>query len=196
MIYKPKYRDPKTGELVVSNIYWYKFLLDGKLVRASTKQSNDKIARQIESARRTALAQERQGRKDAAKKFGCSEDDLLRCPRCGDLFNGALRIETNGQQFCSPACRDEWIKRHRQVPTLKEFCTDRIEPWQDRCGPPPNSHDTPRQSRARIALGRCEEAAGRLDMARFHPERPRRTLQLAQAAHQGVRRHCRGSDEA
>lgn len=36
--------------------YWYKFMWQGKLVRESTKQSNDKVARQMESAHRTALA--------------------------------------------------------------------------------------------------------------------------------------------
>src|SRR5690348_8324413 len=37
-------------------IYWYKFMWQGKLVRKSTKQTNDKIARQIEAAHRTSLA--------------------------------------------------------------------------------------------------------------------------------------------
>ena len=27
--YKPKYRDPKTGELVESAVYWYDFVRDG-----------------------------------------------------------------------------------------------------------------------------------------------------------------------
>jgi hypothetical protein len=36
--------------------YWYKFMWQGKLVRESTKQSNDKVARQMESAHRTSLA--------------------------------------------------------------------------------------------------------------------------------------------
>jgi integrase len=37
--------------------YWYKFMWDGKLIRESTKQGNDKIARNMESAHRTSLAQ-------------------------------------------------------------------------------------------------------------------------------------------
>jgi integrase len=37
-------------------IYWYKFQFNGKLVRESTKQGNDKVARQIEAAHRTSLA--------------------------------------------------------------------------------------------------------------------------------------------
>jgi integrase len=36
--------------------YWYKFMWQGRLVRESTKQGNDKIARQMESAHRTSLA--------------------------------------------------------------------------------------------------------------------------------------------
>jgi len=37
-------------------IYWYKFMWQGRLVRESTKQGNDKVARQMESAHRTSLA--------------------------------------------------------------------------------------------------------------------------------------------
>lgn len=37
-------------------VYWYKFMWKGELVRESTKQGNDKIARQMEAAHRTSLA--------------------------------------------------------------------------------------------------------------------------------------------
>src|SRR5437016_2332168 len=37
-------------------IYWYKFMWSGELVRESTKQGNDKVARQMEAAHRTSLA--------------------------------------------------------------------------------------------------------------------------------------------
>src|SRR5258707_11293030 len=36
--------------------YWYKFMWNGSLVRESTKQGNDKVARSMESAHRTSLA--------------------------------------------------------------------------------------------------------------------------------------------
>lgn len=36
--------------------YWYKFMWHGKFVRESTKQGNDKVARNMESAHRTSLA--------------------------------------------------------------------------------------------------------------------------------------------
>lgn len=37
-------------------VYWYKFVWQGKLIRESTKQGNDKVARQMEAAHRTSLA--------------------------------------------------------------------------------------------------------------------------------------------
>lgn len=39
-----------------SKTYWYKFMWQGRLVRESTKQGNDKVARQMEAAHRTSLA--------------------------------------------------------------------------------------------------------------------------------------------
>jgi integrase len=44
--------------------YWYKFMWQGRLVRESTKQGNDKIARQMESAHRTSLAKGEVGLRD------------------------------------------------------------------------------------------------------------------------------------
>ena len=38
------------------NVYWYKFMWKGAVVRESTKQGNDKVARQMEAAHRTSLA--------------------------------------------------------------------------------------------------------------------------------------------
>jgi hypothetical protein len=41
--------------------YWYKFTWDGRLVRESTRQGNDKVARNMESAHRTSLAKDEVG---------------------------------------------------------------------------------------------------------------------------------------
>ncbi len=38
------------------DVYWYKFMWNGQMVRESTKQGNDKVARQMEAAHRTSLA--------------------------------------------------------------------------------------------------------------------------------------------
>src|SRR6266446_4940609 len=37
-------------------LYWYKFVWHGKVVRESTKQGSNKVAREMEAAHRTSLA--------------------------------------------------------------------------------------------------------------------------------------------
>ena len=37
-------------------VYWYKFMWQGRMIRESTRQGNDKIARQMEAAHRVSLA--------------------------------------------------------------------------------------------------------------------------------------------
>jgi integrase len=63
-------------------LYWYKFMWKGQLVRESTKQGNDKVARNMESAHRTSLAKGEVG-----------------------------------------------IREPKKIPTLREFCSERVEPW-------------------------------------------------------------------
>src|SRR6266404_4610550 len=45
-------------------VYWYKFMWKGLLVRESTKQGNDKVARNMQSAHRTSLAKGEVGIRD------------------------------------------------------------------------------------------------------------------------------------
>jgi integrase len=54
----------KCGERGACGVYWYKFMWQGKLVRESTKQGNDKVARQMEAAHRTSLARGEVGLRD------------------------------------------------------------------------------------------------------------------------------------
>jgi len=72
----------KCGKRRTCGVYWYKFMWNGQLVRESTKQGNDKIARQMESAHRTSLAKGEVG-----------------------------------------------IRERKTIPTLRQFCDDRVEPW-------------------------------------------------------------------
>jgi integrase len=54
MLYKPK----------TSKNYWMKFTWNGQVIRESTKQENKRVAQQMESARKTALAKAEVGIKD------------------------------------------------------------------------------------------------------------------------------------
>src|SRR5215471_17115425 len=70
------------------DVYWYKFMWNGKLVRESTKQGNDKTARKMEAAHRMRLAEGLVG-----------------------------------------------IREKKPVPTLKTFCSERIEPYAKALSP-------------------------------------------------------------
>ena len=56
-VYKPKYRDPKSGELLEANVFWVEFTLAGKRIRESTKSSRKTIAKEYEKRRRLELEQ-------------------------------------------------------------------------------------------------------------------------------------------
>jgi hypothetical protein len=55
------YRQPK------SKYWWYKFTWNGKLIRESTKQTNKRVAEQMEAAHRTALAKGEVGIRDMTR---------------------------------------------------------------------------------------------------------------------------------
>ena len=63
-------------------VYWYKFMWNGQLIRESTRQGNDKVARQMEAAHKTSLAKGEVG-----------------------------------------------IREKKVIPTLADFCKNRLEPW-------------------------------------------------------------------
>jgi integrase len=48
-------------------VYWYKFTWDGESIRKSTRQGNDKVARQMEAAHRTSLAKGEVGIREKKK---------------------------------------------------------------------------------------------------------------------------------
>jgi integrase len=59
-------------------VYWYKFMWRSKLVRESTKQGNDKVARQMEAAHRTSLAKGEVGIRDKKPVPTLAEFCLIR----------------------------------------------------------------------------------------------------------------------
>src|SRR5690348_16389842 len=55
------YKQPK------SKYWWFKFVWNGKAIRESTKQTNRRVAEQMEAARRTQLAKGEVGIRDLAR---------------------------------------------------------------------------------------------------------------------------------
>ncbi len=56
-VYRPKYRDPKTGKLKQSAQWWYEFIYDGDRIRESAKTTRKTVAKQAEDDRRRQLEQ-------------------------------------------------------------------------------------------------------------------------------------------
>lgn len=56
-VYRHKYKDPKTGEVKQSKIWWYDFTFAGRRIQESTKSSLKTIAVQAEKVRRRELEQ-------------------------------------------------------------------------------------------------------------------------------------------
>src|SRR6266581_2628854 len=63
----------KCGTRGSCGVYWYKFRFNGKLIRESTKQRNDKVARQMEAAHRTSLAKGEVGIRDKKPVLSLAE---------------------------------------------------------------------------------------------------------------------------
>jgi len=54
-VYRPKYRDPKSGELKQVDQWWYEFTYDGKRFREPAKTTRKTIAQEAEKKRRLQL---------------------------------------------------------------------------------------------------------------------------------------------
>jgi hypothetical protein len=60
-VYRPKYRDAKTGELVSGSIWWYEFTYAGERIRESSKQTKKTLGKIVEDNRRKQLEQSHAG---------------------------------------------------------------------------------------------------------------------------------------
>lgn len=109
-------------------IYWYKFMWNGELVRASTKQRNDKKARAMEAAHRTRLGDEQLERQNAKTQVGC--DRVARCVECRKWFDATRGVTgEKGCVFCSGKCLKDWHHRHKGSASVRKFIDGQFEPW-------------------------------------------------------------------
>jgi integrase len=108
-------------------IYWFKFMWSGEMVRESTKQGNNKKAREMEAKRRARLAEQQDARQEAQERLKCPE--VLLCEECEKWFASAEAQNRDSHVFCSGSCLADWTKRRRRIPTLAEFLTQDFIPY-------------------------------------------------------------------
>jgi integrase len=109
------------------NIYWYRFMWRGTLIRQSTHQTNDKVARDQESTHHARLVKEEDARKAACTRLKCSA--VLLCDECEKWFDADEARREGTRVFCSASCNAAWTKRHTKIPTLAHFAENRFLPW-------------------------------------------------------------------
>jgi hypothetical protein len=109
------------------SVYWYKFMWNGEVIRESTRQGNDKKARNIESAHRARLAKQQDAREEAQRRLNCSA--VLLCDECEKWFKAAEAHREAAHVFCSGSCSASWVKRHTRIPTLANFLELDFKPY-------------------------------------------------------------------
>ena len=144
-IYRPKYRDPRTGKLVESDICWFEFEFKGERIRQSTHTANERAARQIEAAHRLRLAK--------------GEAGIHERPPAPTLADFAPRFESAIMTLCAekPATVDFYKKEMRRLLKDRPLAGARLI-----------------RARSRVATMGCEqqmEAAGGKEQPRPAPER-------------------------
>jgi integrase len=114
-VYRPKYRDPKTGKLVKSDICWFEFEFKGERIRQSTHTANEKAARQIEAAHRLRLAK--------------GEAGIHERPPVPTLAGFAPRFESAIMMLCAekPATVDFYKKEMRSLLADRQLAGVRLD---------------------------------------------------------------------
>jgi hypothetical protein len=112
-------------------VYWYKFSFNGVEIRESTKQTNDKVARTMESAHRARLAKQLKDEDAARERLGCAV--VATCHECEKLFNADKTVRRGENVFCTAKCAGQW-GRARSMPTLEVFLDQRFMPDVDDFG--------------------------------------------------------------
>ena len=92
-------------------VYWYKFQWLGESIRESTRQGNDKIARQMEAAHRTSLAKGEVGIRDktivptlaefSEKRFAAWAQSATCEKTWFDYYRPGLRVISKYKPFAS-----------------------------------------------------------------------------------------------
>jgi len=124
-VYRPTYRDPKTGKLKQARIWWYHFSFDCQRIQESSKSSRKTIAQEAEKSRRLELERGFNAVKDrrhqrirtiaqmAAEFF---EDYKFRNPKSATFADYALRhVKRIAGKTMLVDITDETVKGYQTV---------------------------------------------------------------------------------
>ena len=121
-IYRPKWRDPKTGKLLEASIYWIKYYRHGKPYRESSKSDKITVAERI--------LKKRQGEISEGKLPGIYFDKVTFSELAGDFLTD-YRI--NGKDTLDKAERSvKYLKKFFGDMKATEITTDKVKTYIDK----------------------------------------------------------------
>jgi integrase len=126
-VFRPKFKDPKTGELKPSAVWWYKFYFAGQFIRESSKSTSKTLAKQAEQKRRRELEEGFNGITDRREERIRSMKDLA------DAYLEAYKLRAKSPAFADYAL-DHVVRhlgKHMAIEvtdkTVKDYQTARLK---------------------------------------------------------------------
>jgi integrase len=96
-VFRPKFKDPKTGKLKPSSVWWYKFYFAGQCIRESSKTTSKTLAKQAEQKRHRELEEGFNGIVDRR------EDRIRSVKDLADAYLEAYKLRSKSGTFAEYA---------------------------------------------------------------------------------------------
>lgn len=126
-VFRPKFRDPKTGKRKPAAVWWYKFYFAGQCIRESAKTTSKTLAKQAEQKRRRELEEGFNGITDRR------EERIKTIKELADSYLDGYKVRMKSVPFAEYALKH--LTRHlgRQMAvevtekTVKDYQTERLK---------------------------------------------------------------------
>jgi len=126
-VFRPKFKDPKTGELKPAAVWWYKFYFAGQCIRESSKTTSKTLAKQAEQKRHRELEEGFNGLVDRR------EERIRTLKDIADAYLESYKLRAKSGTFAEYALGHltRHLGKHMAVEitekTVKEYQTARLK---------------------------------------------------------------------
>lgn len=126
-VFRPTFKDPKTGERRPAAIWWYKFYFAGQFIRESAKTSSKTLAKQAEQSRRRELEEGFNGVEDRR------EERIRTIKALADEYLDAYKLRSKSGTFATYALNHITRLLGKQMAveftdkTVKDYQTARLK---------------------------------------------------------------------
>lgn len=105
-----------------SPYYWAKWMHHGTMMYRNTKERTQRKAQARADELHSDFHREQKELGQAAARFGCGTELLVRCPECNSYFQTERgQRASDGRELCGEGCYEKWNKRLTPTPRLAPF---------------------------------------------------------------------------